>query len=159
MALLQQRGVDVVMRLHQRRPVDFRRGRRLGQEDQLVVWQKPKRPDWLEEGVYAELPATLTVRQVRLRGCPYYKRHLGRRATDCEEGEREHGTGILEVVWQSKRQSGVITGESDSFEVRFSTSGGFRALLAGERTCRPCARLLKRSDDSDGGGHPPSARK
>lgn len=68
MALLGQRGVDVVMRLHQRRPVDFRRGRRLGQEDQLVVWKRPKRPDWLDEAVYAELPATLTVRQVRLRG-------------------------------------------------------------------------------------------
>jgi len=30
-ALLQQRRVDLVMRLHQRRPLDFRRGRRLGQ--------------------------------------------------------------------------------------------------------------------------------
>jgi hypothetical protein len=50
-------------------------------------------------------------------------------------GEGEHDTGILEVVWQLRRQSGVITGESVTLEVRFSTPGGFRALLAGERTC------------------------
>jgi hypothetical protein len=48
-ALLQQRGIDVVMRLHQRRPVDFRRGRRLGPEDHVIVWKKPKRPEWLDE--------------------------------------------------------------------------------------------------------------
>ena len=67
-ALLQQRGVDVVMRLHQRRPVDFRRGRRLGGEDQLITWDKPKCPEWLDEATYAQLPETLVVRQVRLRG-------------------------------------------------------------------------------------------
>ena len=33
-ALLQERGIDLVVRLHQRRPVDFRRGRRLGKDDQ-----------------------------------------------------------------------------------------------------------------------------
>jgi hypothetical protein len=34
----------------------------------VIVWHKPKRPDWLDEAACAELPATLTVRQVRLRG-------------------------------------------------------------------------------------------
>jgi hypothetical protein len=67
-ALLQQRGVDVVMRLHQRRRVDFRTGQRLGKEDHLIVWHKPKRPEWLEEETYAQLPATLELREVRLRG-------------------------------------------------------------------------------------------
>jgi hypothetical protein len=67
-ALLQQRGVDVVMRLHQRRPVDFRTGRRLGKDDHLIVWKKPKRPEWLDEATYAQLPASLELRQVRLRG-------------------------------------------------------------------------------------------
>lgn len=66
-ALLQQQDIDVVMRLHQRRPVDFRRGRHLGTDDHVVVWQKPKRPDWLDEETYQQLPDTLEVRQVRLR--------------------------------------------------------------------------------------------
>jgi len=67
-ALLQQRGVDVVMRLHQRRPVDFRKGKRLGPQDQRIVWHKPKRPEWMDETTYASIPATLELRQVRLRG-------------------------------------------------------------------------------------------
>jgi len=64
-ALLQEHGVDVVFRLHQRRQVDFRRGRRLGPDDHLVVWHKPKQPDWMDQEVYERLPATLTVREVR----------------------------------------------------------------------------------------------
>jgi hypothetical protein len=67
LALLQQQNIDVVMRLHQRRPVDFRCGRRLGKDDHVVVWQKPKRPDWLPEETYRQLPDMLEVRQVRLR--------------------------------------------------------------------------------------------
>jgi putative transposase len=44
-ALLLERGVDVVRRLHQRRPVDFRRGQRLGHEDPGITWTKP---DWMD---------------------------------------------------------------------------------------------------------------
>ena len=68
-ALLQAYGVAVVFRLHQSRPVDFRRGRRLGPDDHLVTWRKPPRPKWLDPEVYATLPATLTVREVRTRVC------------------------------------------------------------------------------------------
>ena len=68
LALLKQRGVDAVMRLHQRRPVDFRTGKRLGSSDHVVVWKKPKRPEWLDEVTYAQLPDQLEVREVRLRG-------------------------------------------------------------------------------------------
>ena len=43
-AQLLSRGVDCVMRLHQGRgKQDFRRGRRLGQNDRIVVWHKPPR--------------------------------------------------------------------------------------------------------------------
>jgi hypothetical protein len=66
-ALLQQQRIDVVMRLHQRRPVDFRKGQRLGKDDHCVVWKKPKRPAWLDEETYRQLPPTLKVREVRLR--------------------------------------------------------------------------------------------
>jgi len=65
-ALLQQRRIDVVMRLHQRRPVDFRKGHRLGKDDHRIVWHKPKRPEWLDEETYRQLPDTLAVREVRL---------------------------------------------------------------------------------------------
>lgn len=62
----QQRGVDVVTRLHQQRR-DLRRGRRLGQDDHVVVWAKPQRPDWMDEETYQSLPAQLELREVRVR--------------------------------------------------------------------------------------------
>jgi len=67
-AVLQRRGVDVVVRLHQRRRADFRRGRRLGPEDRLVTWKKPEqRPTWMSQTEYETMPAELTVRLLRVR--------------------------------------------------------------------------------------------
>ncbi len=62
-ALLQERGIDLVARLHQRRPVDFRRGRRLGKDDQVVTWNRPQRPEWMDEQTYDRMPASIEVRQ------------------------------------------------------------------------------------------------
>lgn len=61
-------GVDSVLRLHQNRRVDFRRGKRLGKDDQLVVWPKPfRRPTEHHPELMAALPKKLTLRQIRLR--------------------------------------------------------------------------------------------
>lgn len=65
-ALLQQQGVDVVIRKHQLRRTDFRLGVRLGPNDQLVCWRKPPRPDWMSREQYAALPEVLTLREVRI---------------------------------------------------------------------------------------------
>ena len=66
-AMLQQRGIDFVVRLHQARPVDFRRGRRLGQGDRLITWQRPRRPSWMDQAVYDRMPESIEVRQLQLR--------------------------------------------------------------------------------------------
>jgi putative transposase len=66
-ALLRQRGVDMVVRKHQLRHTDFRTGKRLGREDHLVVWSRPQRPPWMSVEQYLALPATLTLREVRIR--------------------------------------------------------------------------------------------
>ena len=67
-AALQARGVDVVVRLHQARTADFRRGRRLGREDHLVTWTKPAHvPDWMSRAEYEAMPARITVRELRIR--------------------------------------------------------------------------------------------
>ena len=64
---LQERGVDCLMRLHQRRRVDFRRGKRLGPEDIILLWTKPsQRPETLSAQEFSALPDSLTVRQIRL---------------------------------------------------------------------------------------------
>lgn len=67
-ALFWVRGVDVLFPQHQRRKTDFRTGRRLGRGDHVVTWHKPKRPDWLEESLYRQLPETLVVREFRNGG-------------------------------------------------------------------------------------------
>jgi hypothetical protein len=67
LALLKQRGVDSVYRQHQLRPIDFRRGKRLGPDDHLLRWKKPQRPDWMDEATYRSIDAELVVREVRVR--------------------------------------------------------------------------------------------
>jgi hypothetical protein len=66
-ALLMARGVDVVFRSPTNRPIDFRRGERIGRDDHLIVWSRPVRPDWMDRATYATIPETLTIRQTRAR--------------------------------------------------------------------------------------------
>lgn len=66
-AMLRERGIDVVVRKHQLRPTDFRTGVRLGKDDHLVRLAKPQRPDWMSAELYDALPAELTLREVRVR--------------------------------------------------------------------------------------------
>ena len=66
-ALLLQAGVHVVVRKHAGRSTDFRRGYRLGKDDQIVQWKKPAQPDWMTEEQYAALPNWLTLRETRVR--------------------------------------------------------------------------------------------
>jgi hypothetical protein len=66
LALLLDRGVDVVTRQHQRRRTDFRRGRWLDVKDHLVVWRRPQRPLWMDAETYATIPETLTVRELEV---------------------------------------------------------------------------------------------
>jgi putative transposase len=65
-ALPLQRGIDIVVRKHQARWTDFRTGERLGRDDHLVFWAKPKRPKWMSAEQYATLPAELILREVRI---------------------------------------------------------------------------------------------
>jgi hypothetical protein len=65
--LLSARGVDVVLRQNENRPVDFRSGHRLGHDDHLVAWEKPQRASWMDPGTYATIPEMVTVREVRVR--------------------------------------------------------------------------------------------
>jgi hypothetical protein len=66
-ALLQELGVDVVMRLHHLRDADFQKGERLGKGDHLVEWPRPARPDWMDEATYARMPKSLRIREVEVQ--------------------------------------------------------------------------------------------
>jgi hypothetical protein len=68
MALLWWRGVGGVFRLHQARPADLRRGKRLGKNDRLVRWQQPwQKPAWLPQSWWKLIPDELEVRVLRFK--------------------------------------------------------------------------------------------
>ena len=68
LALLRRRELHAVVREHARRPVDFRRGRRIAKNDQIIVRAKPaRRPHWMTEEQFDRLPDRLELRQLRYR--------------------------------------------------------------------------------------------
>jgi DDE family transposase len=88
LALLVQRALHGVFRIHQKQIVDFTPGRprarrgskdlpgmprsrwvlAQGESDQVVVWFKPKKkPSWIDAEEYAKLPEEITVRELRYR--------------------------------------------------------------------------------------------
>jgi len=67
MAVLRERGVDVLVRADGRRRVDFRTGQRLGSQDHATCWHKPPRPAWMDKDLYERLPKTLTIREVKVQ--------------------------------------------------------------------------------------------
>jgi hypothetical protein len=101
-AMLKRRGVDSVFRLHQRRPCDFRRGRRLGKEDQIVTWLRPQRPEWMDETTYAQIPETMEVRQVRIHvGTPGFRTRVIEIATTLLDPE-EHPKAELGTLFRQR---------------------------------------------------------
>jgi hypothetical protein len=67
MVTLKRRGVDCVCRPSSQRTADFRRGTRLGKDDPIVVWAKPRKPRPVEREVYDALPEFRLVRGCRVR--------------------------------------------------------------------------------------------
>jgi hypothetical protein len=66
MVMLKERGVDTVVRLHVMRKADFRRGKRLSQDDHIVEWPKPQKPRSIDTKTYNTLPEFLMVRECRV---------------------------------------------------------------------------------------------
>jgi hypothetical protein len=127
LALVQQRGGDVVTRLHQLRKADFRRGRRLGRCDHVVNWIKPVRPGWMTPEEYARLPETLAVRELRV--CvtrPGYRTRVLIVATtllDAEAFPKEDVALLYRVRWfaeldlralKATLQMGILRGKTPS---------------------------------------------
>jgi hypothetical protein len=67
---LLRRGVDGLFEQYgaRRRSTDFSLGERLGARDHLIVWIKPKRPPWMSEAAYEQVPDQLQVRELSVGG-------------------------------------------------------------------------------------------
>ena len=69
LAALIERGVDGVFEQlgARQRSTDFRKGKKLGQTDHLIIYDKPKKkPDWMTQAHYDNAPDTLTVRELKV---------------------------------------------------------------------------------------------
>ncbi len=66
LSLLAQKGVEAVMRLHQARSVDYRKGLRLGRYDRIARWKKPQRQKGWSKEDWEALPAYLDIRITRI---------------------------------------------------------------------------------------------
>jgi IS4 transposase len=67
LALLWQKGVPALMRLHHARSADLRQGKRLGKHDRLVVWHRPEnwQRRYIPLGLWKRLAPELSVRILR----------------------------------------------------------------------------------------------
>lgn len=105
-ALLLAQGTHVCARKHQRRHSDFRRGRRLGKYDHLIVWTRPAKPEWMDEATYQKIPETLELREIR-----YHVVESGRRThsidiittlTDAEEYTADEIAQLYGFRWNAE---------------------------------------------------------
>jgi hypothetical protein len=105
-ALLLAQGTHVCARKHQRRHSDFRRGKRLGKYDHIIVWTRPAMPEWMDEATYQKIPETLELREIR-----YTVIESGRRTcsidiittlTDAKEYTREEIAQLYGFRWNAE---------------------------------------------------------
>ena len=62
LAILKSRGIDVCMRLHQRRQVDYSKVKWLGNNDFIDTWYRPQKAKWMSQELYDSLPKQMKIR-------------------------------------------------------------------------------------------------
>ena len=105
-ALLRGRNVEVCARMHQKRHVDFRRGRRLGKYDHIIVWTKPQRPNWMDQATYDAIPQSMELREIRYHVIqPGYRTQtitIATTLTDAELYSKEDIAELYGFRWNSE---------------------------------------------------------
>ena len=64
LAILKSRGIDVCMRLHQCRKVDYSKVKWLGNNDYIDTWHRPQRAKWMSQELYDSIPEQMEIRIV-----------------------------------------------------------------------------------------------
>ena len=106
-ALLRERGIDSVTRLHVSRCKDMRKGIYLGPCDRLVEWRRPtKRPRHLTPEEWATVPETMTMRILRYRsekpGFRSREVNLATTLLDSDETSVEQLAGLYRDRWRAE---------------------------------------------------------
>ena len=63
MADLKNIGADGIFRGQAQRHYDFRTGDRLGKHDDIAIWKRPKKPEWMSQEQYDAYPNLMQVRE------------------------------------------------------------------------------------------------
>lgn len=104
--LLLERDVQTCARMHQRRHVDFRRGRRLGKYDHIIIWTKPQRPTWMSQETYETIPDMIEMREIRYNVVqPGFRSEtitIATTLTDAEEYSKEDIAELYAFRWNSE---------------------------------------------------------
>lgn len=61
-----KREVDFVFPAHSARSSDFRSGTKLAKKDHIISWNKPKKPNWMDEETYASYPQSIQIREAEV---------------------------------------------------------------------------------------------
>jgi putative transposase len=105
-AWMLSRGVQVCARKHHLRHSDFRRGRRLGKYDHLIVWTRPPCPAWMDPATYAQIPETLELREIRYsiveRGRRTHTIDVITTLVDADEYSKEEIAELYSFRWNSE---------------------------------------------------------
>jgi hypothetical protein len=111
LAWLLTRHVDAVFRLHAHRYRDrntssSRIEQVLGVQDNLVVWRRPRRPQWMDEDTYAAMPQELRVRilwrQISVPGFRTREVTLVTTLTDAQEYSAEELVALYRQRWAAE---------------------------------------------------------
>jgi hypothetical protein len=140
LAELMRREVDGLFRMHQCRTFDFRRGRRLGSEDHVVTWTKPKRPEWMDEETYAQMPNELKVRELRFKvqqpGFRVNELVLVTTMLDAEEYTKEDLADLFVQRWNREVCQADCASRYTLYQSRDSAHSG-RCGVVGTGTMEP----------------------
>jgi hypothetical protein len=67
LAMLIKLNINFVFPIHSARNHDFRTGENLGEKDHIVSWNKPPKPEWMDQETYDEFQDEITVREVEIK--------------------------------------------------------------------------------------------
>lgn len=95
MADLLKRGADGIFRGHVQRHYDLSQGKILGSKDHIVTWEKPSKPEWMDERVYKTYPDGIQVREFKMNGNIFVTTFL-----DCKKYHKEELEKIYQLRWQ-----------------------------------------------------------
>ena len=102
-ALLLERNIDFVARLHHARKEDDYRIKRLSKKDWIIEWQRPQKPNWMDQETYDRMPESLTLRQVKVNttepGCRAESFNVVTTLTDSEKYSEDDVAELYRKRW------------------------------------------------------------